>query len=353
MRLPGLIDVHVHVREPGGEHKEDWATATAAALAGGVTAILAMPNTTPPVVDAAGLEAALGAADARAQCDYAHFLGANDENAADAAGLAPRVAGLKMYLDATYGPLRLGGVDAWRAHLSAWPTERPIALHAEGATLGEMLTLAEVAGRAVHVCHVATREDILLIHHARERGLAVTCEVAPHHLFLCEDDAKHLGAGRAEVRPRLQSSEDRDALWENLDVVDCFATDHAPHTLSEKDGPDPPPGFPGLETMLPLLADAVMAGRLTWEDLVLRLRDNPRRIFGLPAQSDTWVEVDTDGAWEVKGAEQQTRCAWTPFEGWKLRARVRRTVLRGTIVYEDGELRAQPGNGRDLRAEPV
>ncbi len=132
-------------------------------------------------------------------------------------------------------------------------------------------------------------------------------------------------------------------------MIDCFATDHAPHTLPEKDGPDPPPGYPGLETALPLLLTAVHEGRLTLEDLVARLHDRPRRIFRLPEQPDTWVEVDPEAQWEIRAAETHTRCGWTPFEGWPVRGRVRQVVLRGQAAFQDGEVLAQPGYGRDLR----
>jgi carbamoyl-phosphate synthase/aspartate carbamoyltransferase/dihydroorotase len=348
LKLPGLIDPHVHLREPGGTHKEDWDSGTAAALAGGFTLVLAMPNTQPPVTDAATLEMALSAARRKARCDYAQFLGAGDSNLEVAAGLAPQAAGLKMYLDQTYGPLRLDEMSLWRDHLERWPRSAPVAVHAEGRTLAAVILAASLVGRSLHVCHVATREEILLVRAAKEHGLPVTCEVSPHHLFLSTADLPGLSAGRGEVRPRLASPADCQALWDNLDVIDCFASDHAPHTLAEKDSPNPPPGFPGLETSLPLLLSAVAEGRLTIEDLVARCVTNPRRIFGLPAQPDTWVEVDPQARWEIRGADLQTRCAWTPFEGRQVQGRVLRVVLRGQDAFRDGQVLARPGTGRHL-----
>jgi carbamoyl-phosphate synthase/aspartate carbamoyltransferase/dihydroorotase len=346
--LPGLIDPHVHLREPGGTHKEDFDSGTAAALAGGFTAVLAMPNTRPPLTDGESLSLAKAAARLKARCDYGLFLGAGADNAEAASSLASRACGLKMYLDQTYGPLRLDDLGALQAHMSSWPATRPIAVHAEGRSLAAALLLAALAQRPLHVCHVSRRDEILLIRAAREKGIRVTCEVTPHHLFLTEQDVPRLGAGRGEVRPRLASIRDRDALWENLEVIDCIATDHAPHTLAEKDGENPPPGFPGLETALGLLLTAVAEGRLTLDDLVLRMHDNPRRIFGLADQPETRVEVDPDQLWEVRAAEMHTRCGWTPFEGMRLRGRVRRVVLRGRVAYHDGEVLAPPGTGIDL-----
>jgi len=158
------------------------------------------------------------------------------------------------------------------------------------------------------------------------------------------------GGGRLEVRPRLNTPEDRQALWEALDVIDCFATDHAPHTLAEKDGPNPPPGFPGLETTLPLLLSAVHAGRLTLDDIILRCHTNPRRIFNLPEQPDTWIEIDADAEWTIRAANSFTRCGWTPYEGMTVRGRVERVVLRGKEAYRDGKVTAEPGTGRNVKA---
>ena len=349
LRLPGLVDVHTHMRDPGQTHKEDWSSGTAAALAGGFTTVLAMPNTHPPVIDRPSLEAALGAAAAGARCDYAQYVGATATNSAAAAALAAESAGLKMYLDSTFGELRLPDPEAWWRHLSAWPEDAVVAVHAEGPTLGAVLLMATMLERAIHVCHLSTAEEMQMVLRARGRGLAVTCEVAPHHLFLDAGDADRLG-GLAAVRPPLAASGDREALWRHLADIDCFATDHAPHTAVEKSGDSPPPGFPGLETIVPLLLGAVHDGLLTIEDVVARLNDNPRQIFGLPKQ-DAVVEVDTDAEWILHGAEQQTRAGWTPFEGRPMRGRVTRVTLRGEEVLRDGEVLAAPGSGRDIRTK--
>lgn len=354
IKLPGLIDPHVHMREPGAAHKEDWDSGTRAALAGGFTAVLAMPNTSPPITDEDSLSLALDAARSKAHCDYAQFVGAGPDNVAAAARLATRAAGLKMYLDQTYGPLRLDEMTLWMEHLAAWPSGSPVVAHAEGRSIAAVILIASLCGRPVHIAHVARKEEILLIRAAKEKGLPVTCEVCPHHLFLSQADfAENGGAltgGRAEVRPRLAAPEDVQALWDNLEVIDCFATDHAPHTLQEKDGPNPPPGFPGLETALPLLLTAVHAGRLSLDDVIARCCTNPRRIFHLPEQPETWVEVDPQVEWVIRGGDTQTRAGWTPFEGVPVRGKVTRVVLRGQVVYQDGAVLAPPGSGRDLRA---
>lgn len=351
MQLPGLIDPHVHVREPGAEHKEDWDSATAAALAGGFTTILAMPNTRPPVTDAQSLALCLNAAQEKVHCDYAQYLGAGPDNVDLLPALASKAAGLKMYLDQTYGPLRLDEMTLWMKHFESWPKDRPIVAHAESRTLAAVILMAALYDRPVHLAHVSLREEILLIRAAKEKGLQVTCEVTPHHLFLTQEDIPSLGQGRGEVRPRLAAPADRQALWDNLEVIDCFATDHAPHTLVEKDGESPPPGFPGLETSLSLLLTAVQEGRLTMEDLIQRMYVNPRRIFGLPEQPQTWVDVDLDQTWEIRASELKSRCGWTPFEGMRVRGRVRRVTLRGSVAYQDGAILAPSGFGQNIRID--
>jgi carbamoyl-phosphate synthase/aspartate carbamoyltransferase/dihydroorotase len=346
MRIPGLIDPHVHMREPGATHKENWASGTAAALGGGFTQVLAMPNTDPPVVDHASLAGAAELAARGARCDFGLYLGAGPDNLAVTAELADQAAGLKLYLDQTYGPLRLDEMSLWQAHMGAWPKTRPLVAHAEGRTLAAAILIAALTDRPLHLAHVATREEILLVRAAKERGIKVTCEVTPHHLFLTTDD---LPGGWGEVRPRLATRKDVDALWENLAVIDCFATDHAPHTAAEKAGSNPPPGFPGLETALPLFLTAVHEGRLTLEDLLKRMDANVRRIFNIPAQPETWVEVDLEKNHTLTAREMHSKAGWTPFEGWAARGAVQKVVLRGKKVFEDGQVLAQPGFGQNIR----
>jgi carbamoyl-phosphate synthase/aspartate carbamoyltransferase/dihydroorotase len=348
IRLPGLIDPHVHLREPGATHKEDWDSGTAAALAGGFTLVLAMPNTKPPIFDTETLDLALGVACQKARCDYAQYVGAGPDNAALLPALASKAAGLKMYLDMTFGQLRLDDMSLWMPHFANWPKDAPLVVHAESRSMAAAILMAEIYDRPVHIAHISLREEILLIKAAKERGIPVTCEVAPHHLFMTKDSPPGAG-GRNEVRPRLATQGDEDALWQNLDVIDCFATDHAPHTLVEKEGENPPPGFPGLETALPLLLTAVNEGRLTLEQVVEKMHTNPRNIFRLPEQPETWVEVDEKAEYEIRAADQHTRCGWTPFEGWKVQGRVSRVVLRGRIAFEDGKVMAQTSSGRNVR----
>lgn len=355
LKLPGLIDPHVHLREPGATHKEDFDSGTCAALAGGITTVLAMPNTKPPIFDSETLNLALDAAKQKARCDYGQYIGAGPDNAETAASLAGTAAGLKMYLDSTFGELRLDDMSLWMPHFEKYPKQYPLVAHSESRTMAAAILFASIYDRPIHIAHVSLREEILLIKAAKQKGIKVTCEVSPHHLFLNNKDLTGFGNlsglmdGRKEVRPRLATQQDVDSLWANMDVIDCFATDHAPHTLAEKDSENPPPGFPGLETALPLLLTAVSESRLTLPDLILRMHSNPRRIFNLPEQPETWVEVDENAAYEIKASEHFTRCGWTPFEGWKVKGKVRKVILRGKTAFEDGRILVSAGYGQNIR----
>ncbi|CAI5440616.1 unnamed protein product [Caenorhabditis angaria] len=349
-RLPGLIDVHVHVREPGATHKEDWETCSKAALSGGITTILAMPNTTPALVDAQTFYETEKLASSKSVVDYALYIGATPTNSNFAADFAEKSAGLKMYLNETFSTLKMDNISDWTRHFAAFPPNRPIVCHAEKQTLAAVLCVAQMANRAVHVCHVATKDEILLIKDAKKRGWAVTCEVCPHHLLLTEKD---LPEGIREVRPRLVTEEDRKALWDNLEFIDCFATDHAPHTWDEKTGKSGniPPGFPGVEFMLPLLLTAVYDGLLSLKDVTDRLSTNPRKIFNLPAAQDdnTYIEVDLAEEWVIPENGGKSKAGWTPFAGRKVHGRVVNVVIRGEEAFIDGRIVAKAGSGKNLR----
>jgi carbamoyl-phosphate synthase/aspartate carbamoyltransferase/dihydroorotase len=334
-RLPGLIDAHVHLRTPGQTHKEDLVTGTQAALAGGFTRVLDMPNTTPPTVDLAALEAKAAQVRAYARCAVGLFAGGSEENTRSVSQLAGQSVGLKLYLDRTHGPLLLTRPETVLAHLRRWPGV--VAVHAEGWRMAAAIGLAHLYGRRLHCCHVSRRVEIELIRRAKEQGAPVTCEVTPHHLTLTEADAQRLGP-LGDMRPTLGTVADQDALWANLDVVDCLASDHAPHTLAEKRGDAPPPGVPGLETTLPLMLTAVHDDRLSLDRLVELLYEGPRRVYGLPEQAETYIEVQLDERHVLGQGPLYTKCGWTPFDGMSATGRLRTVILGGKTVYADGRV---------------
>jgi dihydroorotase len=349
LRLPGLTDPHVHLREPGQTQKEDFSTGTAAALAGGFTTVLAMPNTQPPITTLAVLADVRRSAAANTRCDIGLFVGANLENAAALPKMAVHAVGLKVYLNDTFGPLRVNELAALLNLFAAWPGPGPIAVHAEDITVSEVLGLVAITGQRVHFCHISERAELVMVAKAKEKGLPVTCEVTPHHLFLNKGDADRLGAF-GQMKPMLRSETDRLGLWELLDYVDCVASDHAPHTRAEKQGATPPPGIPGLETALPLMLTALEENRLSLERLIDLMSRGPRRIFGLPDDDpQTWVDVDTTAVWTLPDAHYYTKCAWSPFAGRSVRGKINRVVLRGREVYTHGVVTAAPGIGQLVR----
>lgn len=368
IRLPGLVDAHVHLREPGYEYKEDFATGTMAALAGGVTTVLDMPNTNPPTSTPERFADKARRAAAKAVCDVGLFVGATNTEGDAYLPVAEQACALKIYVSDTFGSLRIDTLALMHRLFRSWAEKAaqvgyrmegsahglgPITVHAEELMLPVCLALSQLYHVPLHIAHVSRRSEIELIHIAKDRGFLVTCEATPHHLFLSAEDLPRLGA-RGDMRPRLGTPDDVAALWEHLDAVDVFATDHAPHTLSEKgigvSAPPstPPPGVPGLETMLPLLLTAVHDGLLDVDDIVTRCVENPRRIYGLPAQLDTWIEVDVDAVYELTNAELKTKVGWTPFAGRRIHGRIERVILRKEIVYQQGTVLANPGSGKVL-----
>lgn len=347
LQLPGLIDVHVHLREPGGEHKEDYASGTAAALAGGVTCVLDMPNTTPPTTTPERLRAKRALARRGARCDVGIYAGAAQDNMDQLALMAPGACALKIYVSSTFGPLRVDDPALLEQHFEAWPEGKPIVTHAEEPVLPMVLDIARRHGKHLHIAHVATRGEIEAIARAKHTGMRLSCEVTPHHLFYTREHAAELGA-YGDVRPRLMGDDDVAALWQHLDIVDCIATDHAPHTHDEKQSDDFPPGLPGLETLLPLMLTAVDDGRLTLERLIELTSSAPTRLFGLPPQADSFVEVEVGPRYRLEAERLQTRCGWTPFRGDELAGRVLSTTLRGTLVFDGERVLAAPGSGRVL-----
>jgi len=349
MILPGLIDVHTHLRVPGGEHKEDFATGTMAALAGGITTVLAMPNTTPPLTTLSVLQSARDKAQQNSYCDVGLFAGASEAHLAELPQLADEAVALKIYLNDTFGLLRVDKLSTLLTCFERWPRHKLIAMHAEEQSVAVGIGLAAAYHRPVHFCHISRKVEIELIAAAKHRGLPVTCEVAPHHLFMTEADVDRLGA-LADMRPKLATAEDVAALWAHIDTtIDCIATDHAPHTLAEKKSATPPPGVAGLETSLPLMLTAVKEKRLTLDRLVSLMSTNPRHIFGLTEQPNTYIEVDPDATYTITHESLYTKCGWTPFAGMQVTGRVEKVILRGKVVFDRTQpnpMVGQRGDGR-------
>ena len=351
-RLPGMIDVHVHFRDPGATHKEDFFTGTSAALAGGVTMICDMPNNPVPTVSLSALKEKETIAKSKTVCDYSFVFGASQfDNTQEFKKVIPKVAALKVYMDQTTGTLLIENLKLLEKIFAKWESDKPIMVHAEGKTLVKALKiLKKFPKRHVHFCHVSLESEVRLIAKAKDQGYKVTAESTPHHLFLTENDQKELGP-YGIMKPPLRSQKDVNSLWQGIKegVIDIVATDHAPHTKEEKEAGKPVFGVPGLETALPLLLNSVYEKRLNLDEVVKLYHDNPRKIFSLPKQPNTFIEVDLDNKWKIQNKNLQTKCGWSPFAGWKVYGKVASVVIRGKTVYKDGKIFSEPGNGRNVK----
>jgi dihydroorotase len=352
LRIPAPIDPHVHLRDLDWAHKATVERETAAALAGGYWAVLDMPNTPPATTTAARLAAKAHHVVARAHCDVGLYVGADQHaDGSEYAGAAARSVGLKMYCDQTTGDLLLAEQAARRRHLVAWQaaSTRPVAVHAEGATVEALLALVRELRVRVHFCHVSSAPEMAMLREAKRDGLPISVGVTPHHLYLTAADAARLGP-YGLVKPALKTDTDVAALWDGVrdGTVDVVESDHAPHTRAEKEGASPPYGLPGLETTLPLLVLAAHEGRLSEERLVELVATAPRRIFGLQAPTETFTLVDTAATWVVEDDALLTSPGWSPFAGMRVRGRVREVRIRGDVAFDGAQVVAGTGSGRQL-----
>ncbi len=350
--LPGLIDIHTHLRTPGQTHKEDFYTGTAAAIAGGFTQILDMPNNTFPITSAKLLLEKIEFAKKSIVSDVGFYFGSLGDNLSEFEKVKEKVFGLKLYLNETTGNFLIDSntlakiYDAWNG--------RPILVHAEDDAVSEVIKNVTKTKKHAHFCHISLRTDLEQIMQAKEKGLPVSCGVTPHHLFLTQEDSKKLGS-YGKMKPYLKSKKDVQFLWDHLDQIDIIESDHAPHTKEEKESDTPPFGVPGLETTLPLLLTAVSEGRLKIEDIFRLCHDNPKKIFNLPDQ-DAIVEVDTDEEYALTNEMLFTKCGWSPFEGRRMKGRVKKVIIRETTVFENtmptgrqGKILAEKGFGQVIK----
>ncbi len=348
LKLPGLIDVHVHLRDPGATQKEDFYTASRAALAGGVVGLVDMPNNPAPTINLKRLVVKKQAAK-KSVCDYGFYFGANQENWKDFRKVFSQVFGLKIYMNHTTGPLLVEDLAVLQQHFKNWPQSKPILVHAEQDTLAKAIGLAACWDKWLHVCHLATSEELELVKKAKQKKIKVTCEVTPHHLFLTKDEVKTLGS-LAVMRPPLQTRADLKSLWWGINkgIVDLIATDHAPHTLKEKQSSSPPNGIPGLETSLPLLLTALNENKITLKKLIELTSINPAKFLGLKSVKNSWVEVDLNKKWIIEQKNLQTKCGWSAFHGRKVIGKIERVFLRGKKVVENGKIIVKKGFGKPL-----
>ncbi len=374
--LPGVIDPQVHFREPGLEHKEDLFTASCACAKGGVTSFLEMPNTRPLTTTQAALDQKLDLASQKCLVNYGFFIGATAENLPDLLTANP-VCGIKIFMGSSHGAL-LVSQEAEIEPIFA-RGDRLIAVHAEDqarilqrrqefkgisdpsihsqiqdetAALNATklaLKLSQKYQRRLHILHLSTGIEAEFLRENKPSW--VTAEVTPQHLLLNTEAYQKIGT-LAQMNPPLRSPENNQILWQALldGVIDFIATDHAPHTLEEKAKgyPSSPSGMPGVETSLPLMLTQARAGKCSVSQVSSWMSTKPAQAYNIPNKGliqpgydADLVLVDLDNYRPVLKEDLQTKCGWSPFEGWSLTGWPIITIVGGNIVYEKGKLNTE------------
>ncbi len=363
--LPALTDPHVHFRIPGMDYKEDWRTAARASIAGGVTTVFDMPNTLPPTTTVALLQEKKKIIDAQLKeagipLHYQLFFGADKDHLAELSKIKHDAVGIKIFMGCSTGNLVvdsdetlsaifeiaaahdiLVAVHAEDEHIlnankAKYQGEKDYAVHskirdthAAVAAVEKAISLTRRFGTRLYILHMSTAEEVALIQQAKQQNLPVYAETTPHHLFLNTHSYATL-AGKAVMNPPLRSEKDQTALFAAIrdNIIDTIGSDHAPHTLSEKEKPygQCPSGVPGIETLLPLLLNAHQQGLLSLQNIVSLTSTRAREIFRLPANND-WVLVDLNKKMRVDEKKLKTKCAWSPYAGMELTGWPRYVVL--------------------------
>jgi dihydroorotase len=387
--LPGLIDGQVHCREPGLTHKATIASESLAAVCGGVTSFLEMPNTTPPTTDRAALAAKKAIAAATCHTNYGFYLGATNTNLDEIRRVGPGDAcGIKVFMGASTGnmlvddPATLESIfrearlpvathcedtpmirEAERLAREKYGDAVPMSEHpkirsAEACYKSSSLAvgLARRHGTRLHVLHLTTARELSLFDAGPIAGKQITAEVCVHHLWYDDSSYAELGA-LIKCNPAIKTTADRDALRRAVvaDVIDVIATDHAPHTLAEKERGyfEAPSGLPLVQHSLLMLLEQHREGLFSLEKIVEKAAHSPAMRFGIEKRGFVregyfadLVAVDLDGSTLVDAAEIRYKCGWSPLEGTRFHSRVLLTVVNGVPVYRDG----QPTGARAARA---
>jgi dihydroorotase len=383
--LPGVIDSHVHFREPGLTHKEDLESGSRSAVMGGVTAVFEMPNTDPTTTDAAAVADKVKRGHHRMHCDFAFYVGATRENTKELGALEmlPGVAGVKVFMGSSTGSLLIEDDDGVRAVLKAIrrravfhsedeyrlrermklrvegdPRSHPVWRDATAALMctQRLIALARQTGRRVHVLHVTSRDEIEFL--AANKDVA-SAEVTPHHLTMAAPECYQQHGTYAQINPPIRDAAHREGLWHGVaqGIVDSLGSDHSPHTIAEKSQayPKAHSGITGVQTLVPIMLDHVNAGRLSLLRLVDLTSAGPARLFGIAAKGRIAVGYDADlTVVDLKRRETisngwvTSRAGWTPYDGISVTGWPVGTVIRGHKVMWEGSLSA-PAQGERVR----
>ncbi|WP_445492140.1 dihydroorotase [Rhodopseudomonas sp. RCAM05734] len=383
--LPGVIDTQVHFREPGLTQKEDLETGSRSAVMGGVTAVFEMPNTNPLTVDEAAFTAKVKLGHHRMHCDFAFFIGGTRENVQDLPELerAPGCAGVKVFIGSSTGALLVEDDDSLRRifkvinrraafhaedeyrlndrknlRIEGDPRSHPVWRDETAALMAtqRLVKIAHETGKRIHVLHISTKEETDFL---RDHKDVATCEATPHHLTLTAPECYERLGTLAQMNPPVRDASHRDRIWHGIEqgIVDVLGSDHAPHTLEEKNKtyPASPSGMTGVQTLVPIMLDHVNAGRLSLARFVDLSSAGPARIYNIATKGRIAAGYDADfTVVDMKRSETITndwvasKAGWTPYDGVKVTGWPVGTFVRGNRVMWQGEL-VTPAQGETVR----
>ncbi len=344
--FPGLIDPHVHFREPGFEYKEDIESGSRAALSHGVTGFFDMPNTNPPTFTREILKEKKQIAEKTSFANYAFYFGAGPDNQSEIEKV-DQVPGTKLYLNTTTGNLRMDDENRW---CEIFRIGKKVSLHAEGDTFERAVKnwLEEGSPCELHLCHASLRSEVELVRKVKqEKSLAnkITMEVCPHHLFMTHKDREKHGAFCC-MKPELATEDDLAAMWEGVldGTIDMFATDHAPHTKEEKESEQTFYGIPGVETLFHLLFTEFLErgynlkkfSAMTSHNIYEKFRIKDQKGLIKSGYDADLVLVDPNWSGAISADNFYSKCRWTPFAGRAIRGEIQKVYLAGEEVF-DGE----------------
>jgi len=393
--LPGLIDIHVHLRDEGKAYKEDFYTGTAAAAAGGITTVLDMPNNAPVTMSAETLKNRMQTAKRKALVNVG-FYSEFPNNLNEVKDIVTQGAiAFKLFMACQIGGLNIDDDHALQeAFRKVGELDVPVAVHAEDkATLTDaeeklkktrrhdagaflkahservelkaverLLKLSAQINMRLHFCHITTKEGLDAVVEAKKSGRAVTCEVTPNHLLLSNKDFERYGSLLA-MMPPLRSSSHIEALWKGIadSWVDVIGSDHAPHALEEKSAGsiwDVKVGVSGLETTLPLMLTMVRKNRLSLAHLVQLLSEKPAEIFNLTdrgrleqGKKADLVAIDFNRKFTVDASKFHSKAKYSPYDGWEVQGRPVKTFVNGLLIMDEQEIVAKAGSGGIIRRD--